>query len=186
MPSRVRSVKTRRKRAVTQFAAQLDLFTQAVAERSPWGVPQAVRAKQAPKTSKRCSDCRRVLALESFHKNRLAADGREFYCRQCKNRRSRERRKAHPAARETARAAHLLRTYGISRDQYEALLVDQGGVCAICGQPERTTRRMAVDHDHKTGKIRGILCHGCNTGLGAMREKAEVMAAAIRYLERAG
>jgi hypothetical protein len=58
------------------------------------------------------------------------------------------------------RAAQL----GITDDDYEALLAAQGGGCAICGNPPKT-RRLHVDHDHKTGKVRGLLCHRCNRAL---------------------
>lgn len=56
------------------------------------------------------------------------------------------------------------RKYGISVEQYEAILRDQGGVCAICERPPKT-RRLHVDHDHKTGEIRGLLCYRCNRAL---------------------
>jgi Recombination endonuclease VII len=62
--------------------------------------------------------------------------------------------------RRKPRAAQL----GITDADYEALLAAQGGGCAICGNPPKT-RRLHVDHDHKTGKVRGLLCHRCNRAL---------------------
>jgi hypothetical protein len=62
--------------------------------------------------------------------------------------------------RRKPRAAQL----GVSDADYEALLAAQGGGCAICGNPPKT-RRLHVDHDHKTGKVRGLLCHRCNRAL---------------------
>ena len=63
---------------------------------------------------------------------------------------------------------HLKRTYGITLEDYNKLLDAQGGVCAICGEyrDNKRFRRMHVDHDHRTGKVRGVLCYQCNQNLG--------------------
>lgn len=77
--------------------------------------------------------------------------------------------------REVSDLAHLrhLRTYGITPDDYAEMLARQGGVCAICRQPEtrasrrsRRPGRLSVDHDHQTGRVRGLLCHKCNMLIG--------------------
>lgn len=73
--------------------------------------------------------------------------------------------------------------YGLSTDEYRDMLVGQAGRCLICGLvPERT---MTVDHDHATGKVRGLLCNPCNRLLGIARDSTERLAAAIRYLDTA-
>lgn len=82
----------------------------------------------------------------------------------------------------------LLRNYGITLDQYNEMLAKQSGVCAICLQPEKMmhggkVKRLCVDHDHKTGKVRGILCHRCNTTLGQYEDNPELMRNLISYLE---
>lgn len=79
------------------------------------------------------------------------------------------------------RDQHLQATYGISHDQYDAMLERQGGGCAVCGKG----RTLVVDHDHDTGKVRGILCGGCNRGIGQMGDDASRVLAAARYLEDA-
>jgi Recombination endonuclease VII len=61
--------------------------------------------------------------------------------------------------------AHLLRRYGLTDAEYDGIWEDQGGVCAICGQPP-TNNLLAVDHDHVTGRVRGLLCAPCNRHLG--------------------
>lgn len=81
-----------------------------------------------------------------------------------------------------------LRSFGITATEYDAILARQGGVCAICGQPETRVvhgklTRLAVDHDHETGAVRGLLCYFCNTGIGLFREDASILAAAIKYIE---
>ena len=91
------------------------------------------------------------------------------------------------------RARKLLATFGITIEQYDEMLGQQGGVCAICGQPEtaleaksrtevRRVKRLAVDHDHETGKVRGLLCWMCNTRLGYF-ESQGLMIDLIAYLE---
>jgi len=85
-----------------------------------------------------------------------------------------------------SRYAYLKRTYGITIEQYDAMLEAQGGKCAICGtQNCRTGKRLAVDHDHITGEVRGVLCYRCNTALGKFRDDPQILAKAIDYLHRA-
>jgi hypothetical protein len=78
--------------------------------------------------------------------------------------------------------------YNISIEDYENLLIDQLGVCAICHKREATINttgnaiRLAVDHCHKTGKIRGLLCSNCNTALGKFKDDISLLAKAIAYL----
>lgn len=80
--------------------------------------------------------------------------------------------------------AIMRRQYGISMEEFDALLEFQGGGCAICSKPiEKLRRRMNIDHDHKTGKVRGILCSGCNTGLGHLGDNVEGLKKALYYLE---
>ena len=84
------------------------------------------------------------------------------------------------------RRDYMLRyTYGITQEQYEELLAKQGGGCAICGKtPEEEGRNLAVDHDHKTGEIFGILCTHCNKFLvGHLREPL-AFARAADYLRQ--
>jgi hypothetical protein len=83
----------------------------------------------------------------------------------------------------------LLRHFGITLANYNELLAKQHGVCAICGNPEsiidnrtKKPRQLAVDHCHKTHKVRGLLCMGCNQGIGNFRENIDYMAKAISYV----
>lgn len=81
--------------------------------------------------------------------------------------------------------SHVLKKmYGISLEEYEALLDSQDGVCAICQEPPSGKNRfLSVDHDHDTGRIRGLLCTRCNVGLGALHDSAEILRTALMYLE---
>lgn len=100
-----------------------------------------------------------------------------------------EYKKKHYAAnKERYRDQFLQKTYDMTLDEYKILLVIQQNCCAICGKKETavdkrwgTKRVMAVDHDHKTGKIRGLLCGACNARLGTL-ENVNWVAKALRYL----
>ena len=73
------------------------------------------------------------------------------------------------------------RKYGLTREAYEALLAHQDGRCAICGGVP--TKRLRVDHCHQTGKVRGLLCDLCNSGIGKLRDDPDRLARAIEYLQ---
>lgn len=80
-----------------------------------------------------------------------------------------------------------LKKIGLSEPEYTSMLDGQGGVCAICGKPETMAIRgktvsLAVDHDHKTGKIRGLLCTPCNRGIGLLKDDPNILNKAISYL----
>jgi len=99
----------------------------------------------------------------------------KYWCRDCLNK---------------ANHAHQLRRNQCSTDLFESLLRAQDGKCAICGVSEGhrsrrgTVCRLAVDHDHQTGKVRGLLCNNCNRGLGRFKDSVENLEAALRYLKR--
>lgn len=102
-----------------------------------------------------------------------------------KARYQREWRKRNP---EKATNNFLKKSFGITLATYEELALRQNWLCAICGEPERSKdkdgapRRMPVDHCHKTGKIRGLLCSSCNRGLGLFKDQPEILNKAIAYL----
>jgi len=72
--------------------------------------------------------------------------------------------------------------YGLSVEDFNRMFVQQNGVCAICRTP--SDRTLHVDHDHKTGRVRSLLCGGCNTAIGALRESPLLARAAAMYLEQ--
>lgn len=93
---------------------------------------------------------------------------------------------AHPR-RGRERNQKITATFGITQVEYLELLMAQGGVCKICnkdpgyGRDGRT--KLQIDHDHKTGQVRGILCPSCNSGLAKFNEDPRLLAAAIEYLQ---
>jgi hypothetical protein len=86
--------------------------------------------------------------------------------------------------REASRVVYQYRKlYGITKDQYDAMLAEQGGRCLLCFGINADGRRLSVDHNHKTGKVRGLLCSQCNTGIGLFRDNPELLRMAIQYIE---
>ncbi len=74
--------------------------------------------------------------------------------------------------------------FGITIERYEEMSLEQEHKCAICGQPSKAPRALAVDHCHNTGKVRGLLCGNCNLGMGKLNDSKELLMKAIMYLEK--
>lgn len=134
-----------------------------------------------------CCSCNIDKPTSSFYKNRTKKDGVQSLCIACAKlvdaKRSGDYTRNH-------RDYNLRKNFGISVDEYEALEVKQGGVCAICKKMEsipHTTggnvKRLSVDHDHATGVVRGLLCGRCNTALGKFNDDVSQLEAAIAYLK---
>lgn len=124
-----------------------------------------VRPADIPVGHKFCRGCQRVLPFEDWAA-RSTNDGLAFQCKTCMS------------AKE--RAKHLARSYGMSLAELDDMLAAQHGVCAIC----QTAPAIHVDHDHRTGQIRGLLCFRCNAALGQLADDPLVLRRAARYLER--
>jgi len=124
-----------------------------------------------------CPDCRTALPLDSFPKNKNNADGRHTYCKPCHRART-----AETVSRlyGSTRSYHLKHRYGITAAEFDVMLEEQGGLCAVCR--ERPAEH--VDHCHQTGAVRGLTCFNCNGGLGQFKDRVDIMRNAIDYLER--
>lgn len=81
------------------------------------------------------------------------------------------------------REKHYIKKYGITLGEYNVLDESQNGLCAICRNPQNNKKNLSVDHNHKTGKVRGLLCHKCNVGLGMANDNVEVLESMISYLK---
>ena len=133
-----------------------------------------------------CCVCGEAKPLADFSPDKRKRHKVAHRCKACSNTMARDYRKKNP---EMRRGIHLLNRYGITRDEYDALFAKQGGVCAICGRPETAGNyrcvgvcNLAVDHDHDTGAVRGLLCKACNNGIGHFKDDAKVMEAAAAYI----
>jgi hypothetical protein len=123
-----------------------------------------------------CGSCKAMIAIEEFALNVCDIHhGRHWKCRKC--------------VFEFVRSNQFyLKKYGISKVEYARILASQNGVCAICckkpGWAKKSERRLAVDHDHATGAVRGLLCFLCNGMLGKAKDKIRTLKRAIAYLEK--
>lgn len=92
------------------------------------------------------------------------------------------------ASKRSAQNTVLVKKYGITIDDFDDILAIQDGACAVCSCPEErrnpsgTIKRLVVDHDHDTGKVRGLLCHNCNIALGLIHDDQDVLRAMLGYL----
>lgn len=134
---------------------------------------------------KTCTACEETKPLSAFYLN--GQKKRHSKCRPCRNAQFKTWRES-PSGREWKRRQTYSKV-GISVPDYDAMLNAQGGVCAICGKVERKRRNgrtvlLSVDHNHTTGIVRGLLCHKCNSGIGAFGDNPNVVAVAVAYLQK--
>jgi hypothetical protein len=110
---------------------------------------------------KQCSHCQETKPDDHF-------ETRRSVCRPCR------------------RTQMKVRLYGIDVETYNKMFSEQRGCCAICGvHQSEFDKSLAIDHDHVTGKVRGLLCILCNTALGKFKDDKNLLSAAIRYLDAA-
>jgi hypothetical protein len=138
------------------------------------------RCHRMSDATKRCSRCKTVKATTEFGKDSTRRDQLKRHCRVCARSVSAESRASDPGRAR----ANDLRRYGLSVEAHDALLEVQGGRCAICKGFDVTGRRLSVDHDHATGRVRGLLCGSCNRGLGLFKDSEQFLTAACSYLKR--
>ena len=116
---------------------------------------------------KTCGCCKRSLLPKEFSKNKLSKDGLNSKCKTC------------DSIARTKRRSYLIAEYF----DYDRLLEKQDGKCAICNNSDK---RLCLDHNHSTGKIRGLLCTRCNRGIGLLGDNVETLKNAIEYLQKEG
>lgn len=142
---------------------------------------------------KTCSRCEEKKLRSEFTKNAKSWDCLQGFCRECRRKIDAAYRAKLPFGHHRARM--LEREYGITQADYDRILAEQGGGCALCGattvrhenlKKPRGEVSLHVDHDHKTGKVRGILCGPCNHALGKLNDDPELLRKAADYIERGG
>ena len=168
------------------------------------------------KTEKVCKDCHLTLPIKTFQRYQIkSGDGYTTNCKPCINKRSRQRhqqRKHDPEyrARRNAiarknkalkprsymgrRGEWLKYKFGLTLEDYDKMLSDQNGVCAICQKECKTGKGLGIDHDHKCcsgekscGKcIRGLLCSNCNGAIGMLQEDFKIIDRAKEYILKTG
>lgn len=131
--------------------------------------------------TKQCSKCRLVKPASEYYRHSGMKHGIHPSCKECHRKWNQDNA---DRLRESKRDTHLRRTFGLNAAEYGSMLAHQSGVCAICGGPPRNGKSLAVDHDHRTGMIRGLLCISCNAALGSCKDSENVISKMIEYLER--
>lgn len=138
--------------------------------------------------TKTCTSCGEAKDVSLFY---LRRGKPRPTCIECKKEADRSYRERTGYASDRQWEINILRKYGITAADYRRMELEQGCVCAVCGNPETvkqgdTVRRLAVDHDHTTGQVRGLLCGKCNTMVGLARENSDHLASAMMYLREHG
>ena len=146
---------------------------------------------------KLCTGCKVIKDTSNFSLDKRSPDGLQYKCKQCqkiwrnlnKEKRSKQskqyREENKESIKKVIRKWRMQTTFGLSIEEYDALLQSQNNCCASCGVHMSTQKRnLAVDHCHSTGKIRGLLCTNCNIGLGMFKDDVNLLQKAIEYLEK--
>jgi Recombination endonuclease VII len=160
---------------------------------------------------KRCSKCGVQQPIDQFYRAKGTRDGLRGDCKTCFAKRARahylanaereiarvkqwqqanpervravqRKRRMRPNSKLADRASHLKRKYGMTLKQYEEMLEAQEGGCAICGRPPRPDVALHIDHEHTSGRIRGLLCFSCNAALGYFGDDGDRLVSAAAYL----
>ncbi len=119
------------------------------------------------------------------HKDEIIEYKNNWYLEKKEKISTRNKRKWAKLTKEQRRELKLKEAYGLSLEEYNNILSSQNEMCAICGKKQGEERfPLHVDHDHQTGKIRGLLCQTCNQGLGLFKDNQELLIKAANYLDR--
>ena len=141
---------------------------------------------------KKCTKCLEIKELNKFAKDKNSVSGKYSSCRECEYnyralRKSKDKQKQlnwYAENKEHAKNKNLIRRYGITLEDYNKIFAKQNGKCKICDIHQSEFKiALSVDHCHKTGNIRGLLCRDCNTSLGKFKDDPDVLRTAADYLE---
>jgi hypothetical protein len=122
---------------------------------------------------------------DAAHREKTNENNRKYYAehRESESAKSKAWREANIEYRQNHRREYL---YGINTEEYNRLFELQEGKCAICGKHQsQFEKRLYVDHDHESGRVRGLLCQKCNSAIGLLCDDVSLLKIAVRYLEGA-
>lgn len=146
---------------------------------------------------RKCTKCKDWKPIDLFYRDERYRAGRKRQCIDCESAAANDRRRRRTVrepdvVRRRKKDGQLRSQFGITLDEFEAMVFLQDNLCMKCGEPETSTddrtgevRALCVDHCHDTGRVRGLLCARCNAGIGALGDSIEGLLEAIRYLESA-
>lgn len=162
--------------------------------------PTRVNTRLIGKSEYWCSKCNATKPVTEFY---IANGEVRNQCKRCHGQGTVEYKRNNADARrryaDNSRKWRILKEFGISIEEYDRMYEAQGGCCKLCEQPETShvynrwagavstePRRLAIDHDHHTNVIRGLLCSNCNRALGLLRDDCQLLKRAALYLENDG
>lgn len=128
-----------------------------------------------------CSRCRQSLPETSFFKRSDSKRPVTSWCKECRKRDYHDVKKHRPETKHRHKWYQRAYLYGITEEQYDEMLLRQGGTCALCPSTGNPKRGLYVDHCHKTGRVRGLVCNRCNIGLHYIEDE-DFVAKARAYL----
>ncbi len=159
----------------------------------------AMNTQESLELIKTCRHGHAVTQENTYHYPEHGRNAGKTMCRECMGiwskrqnfTRTKEQRNAsarlwrvnNPESARRVRKKQNLKRFGLTEDSFNVIMVKQNGVCAICKNPEPAKRALAIDHNHQTGKIRGLLCTRCNQGIGCFVDQPLILEAAIKYLQ---
>ena len=146
-----------------------------------YGHPPLKRYRKVDDLSdKECTKCHQTLPIDNFMFVDKEQKYRSSYCNTCRNRDIDAKR-----GYSFYRVRNLKKLYSLTEKMFEDMLLAQHNKCKICGEEFTFSGKITayVDHDHSTGKVRGLLCAHCNSGLGFFNDNTDNLKAAIKYLE---
>jgi hypothetical protein len=142
---------------------------------------------------KLCSKCKTEKSLSEFYNQKSNKDGKQKTCKVCQKAYSQSetckanRKRYYEKTRQQHIERNLKRQYGVDWSAYSELLERQNGCCAICNRTDsgsHCSQRLFVDHCHVSGKVRGLLCHHCNSALGLFQDSPTLLQNAINYVRQ--
>lgn len=146
--------------------------------------------------SRECTRCKKIKPLDSFYRSSKGKHGKSARCKECAGQvkiewqaqNSDQVKEMHSSYWKNNKMKIMMQRYGITKEDFNSLLEKQDSKCAICGREDpgcgdSRRSRFSVDHDHLTGKIRGLLCILCNTALGSLQDSPDLLRKAATYIE---
>ena len=152
----------------------------------PKGKPYPkIKLEEIATTTRRCYHCKENKFLTEFYPNKGNSSGFRYECKPCSYKLRRKELLSKPDYKSYIRNNNMKRKFGMTIEDYNKRLILQNYSCKICRSINTYSKHNVfhIDHNHQTGKVRGLLCNNCNLALGNFQDNIEILKAAIKYLE---
>jgi hypothetical protein len=136
--------------------------------------------------NKTCTKCKEIKPINCFGKNKQGKNGINSRCKSCHLDQWRHYQQNNSQkVKVQLRKSELKREYNITLEDYNLMFKQQNGCCAICNKHQsELSKTLSVDHCHITGEVRGLLCNGCNRGMGMLGDNIQILKNAVKYLSK--